>query len=738
MKVYVHLEDAVLSLSYTIAQVVGEETTAADFLTEFARVFNATNQAAILHVSALTLKDSDGRVLAGTRKQIVDLVSAGDDMFVSVEHSILAVCEALVIQKSDGEEHSSELPAEVRTESPSELQGDDDAGYEDMEPALSPSKPSKAKAKSKAKARAKAKVTQKLTVSDEQRANLKSLIVEKSFKKARELAEHILSAVDGNDGQTLLSLAEVLLKSRKYQHAQQICQRGLQVLPKSLQLHTMLIKTLMALKQYNEAKTYVLAALVIQSRPPSAGCDEPPALFEEAFRMELIALHAECVFELGNHNDAVAIINQTTANPASATSVPILLAYSSFAMRYNKLEEPTRALLKAVILGEHPRVREMLAKLMSSEAGIAEIMRQVPPSKAKEADRKGKCEVFAFLGYVAKCHSVIPASIRFYQIALDMIPASAGCALNLVHMYEIAADYEGAIRAVESFCRENPTLGLGLAYPSAATLQCSEMLSLLSRDESAGSRGELAQTSFSWVQLEDTYGYVRFTSVASTEPGSEEESTQPARKPSPLLSTKYHYTDAELDLLALFSTAVKVLFLQGKLHLLPALYQRIEPCRVQSERALHLTTIRNEMAYVQEIAQLLCYRYANASYGIRELAPSSSYSYFCNMNPVLAKPALSSGASSSVADQSPLLREASVKPIYVLGDSHCVSPAWSIIRVHGKPRLLVPRLATGVKHWHLRTDSTFYPKSHFRNMVASIPIGSDVSDTRIALCFCLS
>lgn len=47
-----------------------------------------------------------------------------------------------------------------------------------------------------------------------------------------------------------------------------------------------------------------------------------------------------------------------------------------------------------------------------------------------------------------------------------------------------------------------------------------------------------------------------------------------------------------------------------------------------------------------------------------------------------------------------------MNPIYVVGDSHVMSPAWGIISINGKYRLLVPRLVTGVKHWHLRKTAT--------------------------------
>eukprot|EP01139_Manchomonas_bermudensis_P005484 Amastigsp_a175212_10.p3 type:complete len:185 gc:universal Amastigsp_a175212_10:560-6(-) len=45
---------------------------------------------------------------------------------------------------------------------------------------------------------------------------------------------------------------------------------------------------------------------------------------------------------------------------------------------------------------------------------------------------------------------------------------------------------------------------------------------------------------------------------------------------------------------------------------------------------------------------------------------------------------------------------------------------------HGAPRLLVPRLVTGLKVWHLRPSSRFYPKANFANVVATLPRGATV------------
>eukprot|EP01032_Pedospumella_encystans_P038289 gene38289-43371_t len=237
-----------------------------------------------------------------------------------------------------------------------------------------------------------------------------------------------------------------------------------------------------------------------------------------------------------------------------------------------------------------------------------------------------------------------------------MTPASASCALNLVHVYEIAADYEGAMQVAVDFFQANLSLGVGVDAAASTrkgsalpvSLRCRDMLALLNSDPAQDDNSENVHPPFTWVALEETYGYVQFPTPTT----AEGESSSALRK------VKVLYSNAELDLLALFATVVKVLFLQGRLHLLPGLYRVMEPCRMQSEKSLHETTIRNEMAYLQEIAQLLCYRAAHASYGLSELGTSSSASQagLYNLSPLLdvsrsskpaAKPSSSSSSSSS-------------------------------------------------------------------------------------------
>lgn len=192
--------------------------------------------------------------------------------------------------------------------------------------------------------------------------------------------------------------------------------------------------------------------------------------------------------------------------------------------------------------------------------------------------------------------------------------------------------------------------------------------------------------------------------------------------------------DADLDLLALHKALAKILFIVGHTEALPPLVrllgalappsQRdrppcthlIRPCPASSEplrrsRPLHKTSIRNENAYFICVEQLLALPAAVPGPDAAPITTSTPTSHqlwvfgaWRGRQPVRPFP---------THTHAPLA-----------GDSHCLPPAWRVVDVQGARVLLRPVLATGVKVWHLRESSTFYPKLDFLQGARTLPQGA--------------
>lgn len=146
-------------------------------------------------------------------------------------------------------------------------------------------------------------------------------------------------------------------------------------------------------------------------------------------------------------------------------------------------------------------------------------------------------------------------------------------------------------------------------------------------------------------------------------------------------------TQADLDFLAVGFTVVKICYICGFLSCLPNLIQALE--RERMKRELHNTQIRNEHAYFCTITQLL-----------------SQYLY----------------------KTLPVKRVDNVEEnhIYLVGESHSLSSAFQVINFKGTRQLLLTKLVTGCKCFHLRENTKFYPKRNYFSCLASIPEGSRV------------
>lgn len=150
---------------------------------------------------------------------------------------------------------------------------------------------------------------------------------------------------------------------------------------------------------------------------------------------------------------------------------------------------------------------------------------------------------------------------------------------------------------------------------------------------------------------------------------------------------KTRYDDDQLDALALAFAVTKLTYLNGDLDEATRLVADVEPFRRASVAKLHETTIRNEHAYYCCVAQILA-----------------------------VDPERRRGHGS--------------RQIHVVGDSHALSPAWKRWTRGDDSFVLVPALVTGLKHWHLRPETDFYPKRNFYYVVRDgrnvVPEGATV------------
>jgi hypothetical protein len=282
-----------------------------------------------------------------------------------------------------------------------------------------------------------------------------------------------------------------------------------------------------------------------------------------------------------------------------------------------------------------------------------------------------------------------------------MKPSSASYAINLIHAYEAIYDFRSAMKALVNFCKDNELLRVG-----SKGFSCLDLFNALPNDIKNSNPKDYGPTepelAVSWVD-DDDRGYSRVHSISKTESGYEiGPELDGLFDPRILNDHKEEYNDADLDLLAIGFTAVKLMYCEGRLTDLPPLFRVIEPARRFSKTSPHTTLIRNEHSYYQCLAKVLDQRIF--------------------ISPLLENPKI----AYSDPFYCPVLEDAKKNPIYIVGDSHVMSPAWGIITVNGVPRLLIPRLVTGIKHWHLRKDSNFYPKLNFEFAIKNIPDGSDV------------
>ena len=611
---------------------------------------------------------------------------------------------------------------------------------------------------------------------------VKELCDMRAYRKARELVQETMREVQQKGLGQLSSqghkvtqdcslheaLAEIFIKTESYDKAVDSAERALEARltlgPKQSSGSTQRYLNFLLATAHFHAESFEDAWAALQKAVDACNMKKQASTAQTMgrtyvwFHLDVLALQAEILFGLGKHQQAAEVVNSCMSDANCEQHLPVLLAYSHFAAQYGKYEEAIRSLLKIVVLDQtNKRGRRLLARLLDTSTGMTELQSQLPPSE-------NSASAYAFLATICKDHSAIVASRRMLELALQHKPMSASYALNLIHVLELQGDgefYDAAIRVAEDFLLLNKEyLRVGNRGFSAKQLWSSLQEPIYEEGVDGYVVGWLGERDDAGVEqgvLEPSVQGGCAVTMALRRSGTQESPSFTLDSVDisdtdihPTASSKEEYDGDALDLLAISFTLVKLLYLRGRLHRLPAVFKVIEPTRRRSQVPIHETTVRNEHAYYQCIAQTLAYRLSCACCPTEdgsspalslETMPDHLRSQFeATLAMGMMEGAIRFPVSSTLRDPraaccdistNQFYKQAACNPVYMLGDSHTVPAAWNIIHLAtptGKmePRLVVPKLVTGLKQYHLRKDSDFYPKAQFAQLLKTIPDGSDV------------
>lgn len=395
---------------------------------------------------------------------------------------------------------------------------------------------------------------------------------------------------------------------------------------------------------------------------------------------------------------------------APLVNLDALLLYARIAHDRGKKSEALSMALRVLVgKSNDTAVKKTLVYLLKAPGAMERLQSAVPASSQSSG------AAYAFIATILKDFGALEPCVRCFQQARLSDPSSASYVLNLSHALEVGHQYERAYDVLVEFLQANTWASVGVGI-GAACLTAGTILKVLDEldawnmpekypiqdveivvDEGDDQPATVVQARVprvEWVDEHGGFARVILQGTRKKDKGKEVVTVPTAanivdNKRLPLL-------DNELDLLACYFTIVKLLFLKGRVAALPRLVALLEPIRVGRE--LHRTTIRNEQAYYTCIAHLL----------------------------TVDKPPMR---------VMPPNRDGDVEDIYVCGDSHTLATAWRELsltfdnpssEVNSRRVLLRPALVTGLKHWHLRKESTFYPKINFWRVLAAIPPRSRV------------
>jgi tetratricopeptide (TPR) repeat protein len=479
---------------------------------------------------------------------------------------------------------------------------------------------------------------------------------------------------------------------------------------------------------------------------------------------------ADVLYAGGQIGSAITVI-QDVLSRGENDHPRALAAYARAAADQDKRQAAIEITMKALVLRtDDKKIRAQLSQLVRGADNVALLLSIFAHAATGSEAADGTASALAFLATVVKDYGCVDECVTIYERATALAPGSASYALNLMHAYELRLDYGKCLAHALTFAENNSGVCVGRGGKtkkrkekkkekkkgSAETAPLEASCATLARV--LRSAGAFTASDKPYLRHPGNVGAAPTPSTAESKqteqpppppplrviwepdehPGAvvvaataTDKDIAAARQESVQRANRNNKNDPlsedDLDLLAVFFTVVKVMFVSGRLggRAMAELVSAVET--VRRGREMHTTTVRNEHAYYCCIAQLMSVP--------DELAVPPQKSSSSGGGGATRQGEVEAGAGAEGEGEGEKEETAANaggpatttgKPLVVCGDSHSLTSAWRWVSVKGERRQIHPALVTGLKAWHLREESVFYPKVNFENTVACIPDGSDV------------
>ncbi|KAN0030379.1 hypothetical protein ACTA71_010144 [Dictyostelium dimigraforme] len=528
----------------------------------------------------------------------------------------------------------------------------------------------------------------KLKGVDEQRYNgvIKPLLEQaerfhsnQQFKNSISYYENVLSMMP-NEKTSLLRCSNIYYNAKRWKEAEMMIDKGIKYYPEDIEFHELKANLKISTTEYTDALRSLKTIMDILT-PSHSKYEEYQAIYGKT-------LYDTRIPRL--QQEACDILTATAHK--NEKNIQALIGFTHVLIEKGQLKDAVQAVLQ--LLGTLPEINKKTQKTKFLPLSGETIVLNDPWQKERKWTQEKISDLIKLLGVDAivggfNSHAVTPQLMAFLsnyvkefgavKESIELIkrsslkePNHTLYRLSLIHALEVTQDYGTAIEFALDFLRNNKQRGLS-QYPD---VNCGTILSIFEKHLNLSSSTSSSSSSSSSEQPKYKHIYEKQSFKLDGEPIKVSEDILAV---SPDLPTPIPYTQDELDIMGLWFATSKVCYASGILEPLPELIALLEKTRVG--RDLHMTSSRNENAYFCCISTLMPYK----------SLPLPKY-----------------------------------RPIYIAGDSHCFSTAWTPITIQGEQRLFHPLLVTGLKMWHLRPSSKFYPKVNFYNVVPTAPPGSEI------------